>query len=370
MLETNKRRKDILDWCRIIAIKGFYSLYRWVTAAPPTKNDSRFQRWSIRVIDLLGIVSLAWILIWGPGRVLILPANLGFHSVQQNNIRVCYDDGTPNDLINKISAYANEAQLKSQTFWGKLPDREENVSIYLCNSRSRYKQLSLGAGGNSCEMVENILLNPKGIGDLNLAAVIAHEMSHVYLRRTKGYFSSFLVPTWLDEGIATYLGDTTWASENKLMPYLEALPEPRVVMVTSLVSIGRWSIVGLNPRSAALQYAHARSFTAFLISKYGKDKLRIYINELSFFKNSNKTWKSIYKKDPMGIEESWLNESKMLKHIPHNTILISNTPYPNILFCLRYIFLFFCLLWIIRQCTHGARLFWKLTSKLRTAKTT
>jgi hypothetical protein len=336
-------------------LTGFVFLCRWATGAPRKRTASPLRLWAARIIPA---VCAIWLATLGPGN-LFLPFHIGFASVSGKHFAVYYQDGISNELVKKVIAYSDAAHTSNRGFWGEPPGGIRKVPIYLCHSRSRFKQLSGWAGGNAALADSSIVMYPAGVGETNLAAVIAHEMSHAYLAQHEGYMARFRVPAWLDDGIATYLGTPTWASQNSLQSHLEAMPNPQIVSATSLTNRLRWSNGFRRPWEVVVNYAYARSLTEYLILHYGTDKLRTYLRQASFLKDSNDLFASVFSIDLRQVEQSWLDENKSLGRIPQNTELVSRSlsPITIIQFSLKYGFLALCILWLIRQCFRLGRYF-------------
>jgi hypothetical protein len=356
---TGNRRRDLIR--RLAA--PFRRLGGWIIAAPRRHKPSQFRLWLTRLIAILFAL---WLITYGPGTV-IMPYKAGFRSVTRDDTSIYYPKAMSDDQINQLLVNVELARAKACEFWGELPAGvNRKVDIYVCSSKSRYKQMSLAAGGNACEMGSRIILYPAGIGEQNLSGITGHEISHVYLKRHLGYITSFKVPRWLDEGIATYLGTPSWATQEMLIRYLAGMSPPRIVSATCLTSLLQWSGTFDNLNSVGLQYAYVRSLTEYLIKNNGSAKMKDYIHRLSYTGNADEVFALVYGIKLEQMEKNWLGESLSSGSVPPNTTMIQGVIRPTaaIMHYARYAFILVCLLWIVRQCCRGVRLFWSQAQQI------
>jgi len=106
-----------------------------------------------------------------------------------------------------------------------LYDGETERPIYLTNGFGMYALLSHKAFrsfANSVSFIDNVFINKTDIGtDLvfvnreknnsrSLSGVIAHEVTHLFIRKRYGSARVILMPAWKNEGYCEYIaGDTT-----------------------------------------------------------------------------------------------------------------------------------------------------------------
>src|SRR5262249_42256764 len=114
-----------------------------------------------------------------------------------------------------------EARLSKATIY----DREISRRVFLTNGYGMYAFLSnkaLRSFANSVPFIDNILINKSDVGEdlvfLNrpehnkrsLSGVIAHEVTHLFIRKKVGTLRASLMPTWKNEGYCEYVaGDST-----------------------------------------------------------------------------------------------------------------------------------------------------------------
>lgn len=147
------------------------------------------------------------------------PQYLFAHEVTYKNFKVY--SGKPLDQgIYKILDEA-ETRLSKSTIY----DPEISRRVFLTNSHGMYGFLSNKAFrsfANSVPLMNNILVNKSDVEDdlvfLNrpehnkrsLSGVIAHEVTHLFIRRKLGTLRAALMPAWKNEGYCEYIaGDST-----------------------------------------------------------------------------------------------------------------------------------------------------------------
>ena len=293
---------------------------------------------------------------------MLLPTHPGFASASGDNVTVYYQDQIPANLVDGVLAYARAGHERCRSFWGEPPGGVGQISIYLCNSRAGYLQLSGGGGGNASAAGSNILLYPAGVGEKNLGAVVRHEMSHAYLRQHVGYLESFGVPAWLNDGIATYLGTPTWASAKALEKNLEAMPTPEIVSVESLTSRLEWAdAFSRGPKAVARQYACVRSFADYLVAQHGEESLKRLVHQ-SLREDVDDAFASVYAAELTEVQRGWLTHEIAAGRIPPETQLVLRSPglVTAIRFVLPYAIILFAMFWVIRQCFVLGRLLMRL----------
>src|SRR5262245_39202508 len=147
------------------------------------------------------------------------PQYLFAHEVTYKNFKV-YSREPFDERIYKVLDDA-EASLSKATIY----DREISRRVFLTNSYCIYAFLSnkaLMSFANSVPFIDNILINKSDVGEdsvfLNrpehnkrsLSGVIAHEVTHLFIRKKVGTFHACLMPTWKNEGYCEYVaGDST-----------------------------------------------------------------------------------------------------------------------------------------------------------------
>jgi hypothetical protein len=116
-----------------------------------------------------------------------------------------------------------EAQLAASP----INDTTVKPKIFFTNSQKLYSLLSLYIGGNSFGKgfpllpTNNLFINETDVArDLvfrrastanqrSLSGVLAHEITHLHIRRRLGYLGNITLPTWKKEGYAEYVAGSS-----------------------------------------------------------------------------------------------------------------------------------------------------------------
>jgi len=146
------------------------------------------------------------------------PQYLFAHEITHQNVKI-YSREPFDEHINKVLDDA-EVKLSRSTIY----DREVSRRVFLTNSHGLYAFLSNKAYrsfANSLPFINNIIINKSNVADdlvfLNrpqhnkrsLSGVIAHEVTHLFIRKKVGVVRASLMPTWKNEGYCEYVaGDT------------------------------------------------------------------------------------------------------------------------------------------------------------------
>ena len=104
-----------------------------------------------------------------------------------------------------------------------LADKTVKPRIFISNSHGLYKFLSLYVGGSSFGKAypllptTNIFINKSDVTrdlvfrdagayrERSLSGVIAHEVTHLLVRKKYGYIKNLMLPTWKKEGYSEYV---------------------------------------------------------------------------------------------------------------------------------------------------------------------
>src|SRR6185503_18166466 len=204
------------------ALSSALSAYRQYRAA---KAKSRAYR-TVRYL----FVSLAAVYFL----LLIFPQVLFAHETSYANASVYSRE----PLDQNIRAVLDKAEARLAT--SEINTPEVRPRIFLTNSYRLYSFLSLYIGGNSFGKgypllpTSNVFINQTDVArdlvfrkapinnERSLSGVIAHETTHLLVRKRYGYWRNFAMPTWKKEGYAEYVaGGSTLAYETGLKMWKE-----------------------------------------------------------------------------------------------------------------------------------------------------
>ncbi len=114
-------------------------------------------------------------------------------------------------------------------------------------------------------------------------------------------------------------------------------------------------------------YEHARVFVEYLLDHYGVERFKEYLRQVSFFKNPNKVFASVYHVGLAEVDQSWLTEATARIQLSASTCLITIPLNPLSVAANVFIYTVLSLfaLWMVRQCGSGIRIAITLCSRLQ-----
>lgn len=104
-----------------------------------------------------------------------------------------------------------------------------------------------------------------------LTRVLRHEYVHALLHDRMGGRAS-AVPTWLNEGLAMQLAGDPWPDLNKVI-------RGQVTLISLSSLEGPW--MGMPANVATVAYLEGNSATAYLVDRYGMEKVREIVGRLA-----------------------------------------------------------------------------------------
>ena len=166
--------------------------------------------------------------------MLIFPQVLFAHEMSYRNVSVYSRE----PLDQNIHAVLDKAEARLAT--SEINTQEVKPKIFLTGGFKLYSFLSLYIGGNSFGKgypllpTNNIFLNKTDVArdlvlrrapansERSLSGVIAHETTHLLIRKRYGYWRNFAMPAWKKEGYAEYVaGGSTLAYETGVKMWKE-----------------------------------------------------------------------------------------------------------------------------------------------------
>ena len=166
--------------------------------------------------------------------LLIFPQVLFAHEISHGNAAVYSRE----PLDQNIQAVLDKAEARLAT--SEINTQEVKPKIFFTNGFKLYSFLSLYIGGNSFGKgypllpTNNIFINQTDVAndlvlrrapannERSLSGVIAHETTHLLIRKRYGYWRNFTMPTWKKEGYAEYMaGGSTLAYETGVKMWKE-----------------------------------------------------------------------------------------------------------------------------------------------------
>ena len=222
---------------------------------------------------------------------------------------VVYYQNAPLDFV-------GEVVNKSEEYYEKIADNlgfrrfnfwlwDNRAKIYIYDDAGAY-QAGTGqpawSAGCAVVPVKTIHTYPYARGFFD--TILPHEMGHIIFRELVGFYN-FAIPTWLEEGVASYQ-ETLDESIIKRLLFLKIVMDKGTLI--NLVKLSE-----LNPRfiqgeaGVQLFYAEAVSVIYYLISEFGKDKFVLFCENLRDKKNLERAIASTYSfKNLQELNDAWL----------------------------------------------------------------
>lgn len=172
--------------------------------------------------------------------------------------------------------------------------------IFIFKDKNSYYQHSLTKARFCAFYNGDIIISPWALkeaksGKISLEIYMKHELSHSLIHQQSGIIRSSQYPAWLLEGIAVYssnqLGTTWYPSKNETYDYIKK----GNFMPPEYFKTPKEDQIALNVKHRIpFMYSEFACIVDFLVEKYGKDKLLLYMRKLINNKNHNKVFKDVF----------------------------------------------------------------------------
>ena len=205
-----------------------------------------------------------------------------------------------NDLFaNTLMTAAQQGLQRIQNNIGLTP--QGHVLIYIYASAQDLQGALLFAqqweGGVTFEGFDVIAI---GVAPNQLSfgeQAVPHELTHWVVHQVTFNDYGAGLPTWLDEGLATYIQGATPEYQTALN---SAIQNNQLISVRSLSS--PFSAI---TEQALLSYGESQSIVTFLIQTYGKDKMDQLLNVFQQGATYDDALKQVYGFDQDGLDALW-----------------------------------------------------------------
>lgn len=262
----------------LLVVIGIFVVVGLVVGEREAENKKRY--W-LKSIFILGLV-ITLLFLFGP-LFIISPIKIGYAKITAGEATVFYPAKEeairvfpkPGSQETKMTTRREQTQKIIEAALGAVKANEEfykiPVEVKVVVAATDIDMLRYGgiiAGGGTGNEFGIIIYEPKASQDL-----IAHELSHKTLRLVLGPIDSLRVPTWFDEGLATYVGKQDFYLS------LGGLKE-EMVKGEHFEDLSRWEgfrgkltwkFVEVEKQRRA--YGQMYLFMKYLADNYGEDKL-------------------------------------------------------------------------------------------------
>lgn len=188
------------------ALCSALAAYRRYKAAKASNKAYRIVRY------LLVSATIAYVLL------LSFPQVLFAHEISYRDLKVYSREPLDQNI------YAVLDKVESRLATSEINNREIRPKIFITNSHGLYAFISMYVGSNysfgECFLVlptNNIFINKSDVArdlvfrrtvannERSLSGVIAHETTHLLIRKKFGYWRNLTMPAWKKEGYAEYV---------------------------------------------------------------------------------------------------------------------------------------------------------------------
>jgi len=179
-----------------------------------------------------------------------------------------------------------------------------NVVIYIYASAAELQGAQLFAQqweGGATYAEYNVIAIAVSTSDLGYGQrAVPHELTHWIVHQITFNNYGAGLPTWLDEGLATY-GESTTLNPDYQSALNYAIQNDQLISVRSLSS--PFSSVA---QQAYISYGESNSVVTFMIKTYGKDKIQQLLQVFHDGSNYDAALEQVYGFDQDGLYKLWL----------------------------------------------------------------
>ncbi len=222
-----------------------------------------------------------------------------WQSVTNGQINLQWYDGN-SSFANSLMSAAQQGLQRITGDVGAVPKGTARIYIYATAQDLQGAQLfaQQWEGGVTFEGFNIIAV---GVGTSNLdygMRAVPHELTHWIVGQVTFNNYGAGLPTWLDEGLATY-GEGTVASDYQAALNF-AIRNNLLISVRSLSSP-----FSADPQQAVISYGESNNIATFMIKTYGKAKMIQLLNVFHQGSGYDDALKQVYGFDQDGLDRVW-----------------------------------------------------------------
>jgi len=180
------------------------------------------------------------------------------------------------EVIDRAEEYYNRIAdslgFRRYDFW--LWDNRAKIYIY-DDSKQYQQETGQPAWSSGAAQPQSKIIYTFPYAKGFFETVLPHEMGHIIFREFVG-FQNPSVPTWLEEGVASYQESSKYALANVLVK--ESLKDNSFIGIERLNALRPHMLS--DERQVRLFYSEAVSIVNYLIKEFGSDKFVLFCQEL------------------------------------------------------------------------------------------
>lgn len=236
-----------------------------------------------RPILIAELIIIIYFITYGP-LAPIMPFTIGYKSIS-DNINTIYYTGFNRKTAHKVLRLTKQAQADIMRFWcdEKYP---RGVKVYLTDSKQYFHYAMYNNNSSAFIQGNSIIINQDKSMN-SISTILTHEMSHHYLSHkfSAGIFTRYIIPRWLDEGLAVLISKDRLYTDDLLRTILK--DNPHQLSLKDLTSGLQWYRSYQKNRQDII-YSYSRTMVGYILNNYGKEKIRQILNKISLINNSEK----------------------------------------------------------------------------------
>jgi len=188
---------------------------------------------------------------------------------------------------NAPEGFIEQLKEKSEYYYDKIADDlgfrrfdfwlwDNRAKIYIHDDSKSYQAATnQPAWSAGCAIIREKVIHTFPYAKGFFETTLPHEMGHIIFREFVG-FDNQAVPTWLDEGVASYQENLVYSRANELVA--NAIAENRFISLEKLSRINPHLIN--DDESVMLFYSEAVSIIDYLVKEFGKDNFVLFCQNL------------------------------------------------------------------------------------------
>ena len=214
---------------------------------------------------------------------------------------------------NAPTGFIEQLMEKSEYYYDKIADDlgfrrfdfwlwDNRAGIYIHDDARAYQAATNQPSWSSgCAIIREKVIHSFPYAKGFFETTLPHEMGHIIFREFVG-FDNPAVPSWLDEGVASYQEDQIYSMAHKVVS--DAASENKLI---NLESLSRMEPHSINDNTSILLfYSEAVSIIDYLVKKFGKDNFILFCQNLRDKQDLERAISYVYPfRDIRQLDQAW-----------------------------------------------------------------
>lgn len=227
-------------------------------------------------------------------------------SVAKSTHFIVYYKNAPTDFIEQLmekSEYyydkiADDLGFRRFDFW--LWDNRARIYIH-DDARSYQAATNQPSWSSGCAIIQEKIIHSFPYAKGFFETTLPHEMGHIIFREFVGFYNP-AVPSWLDEGVASYQEDQIYSGAHRVVR--DAASANKLIDLESLSRMDPHLIS--DNISVILFYSEAVSIIDYLVKEFGKDNFILFCQNLRDKQDLERAISYVYPfRDIRQLDQAW-----------------------------------------------------------------